>query len=107
IDIFSKAGRLLRSRSGMMNGQWLGAYTAIDPGLMVIDIDDMGTHYEGRAYIYDNRPDVPSTFVFFKTVDTGQTFKATIPVLPIDPRTGEPTTWPQLAPSFPKVKFPS
>jgi hypothetical protein len=37
-----------------MNGQWLGRYTGTNSGTLVIELDDMETHYEGRAYAYDD-----------------------------------------------------
>lgn len=44
-----------------MNGQWLGQYTGTNSGSLVIDFDDMGTHYEGRAFAYDDNNSMPAT----------------------------------------------
>jgi hypothetical protein len=52
-----------------MNGQWIGRYSGTNSGLLVIDLDDMATHYEGRAFAYDDNLSLPSTFAFIKTPD--------------------------------------
>src|SRR5215469_1382490 len=37
-----------------MNGQWVGRYAGTNSGLLIIDLDGMGAHYEGRACAYDD-----------------------------------------------------
>jgi hypothetical protein len=95
-----------------MNGQWAGGYEGFDnygnpaPGFIVLDIDDLGTHYEGRAYAYDKRINVPSTFAFLKTEGKAMAFYQTVALLPIDPIANDPTTWATLASAFPEAIFP-
>jgi hypothetical protein len=76
-----------------MNGQWIGRYAGTNSGLLVIDLDDVGTHYEGIACAYDDDPSLPGTCVYIKTVDKQNSFQDRLRLLPIDPRTGEPATW--------------
>jgi hypothetical protein len=74
-----------------MNGQWIGRYSGTNSGLLVIDLDDMGTHYEGRAFAYDDNPSMPSTFAFIKTPDKSSTFQLSLDLLPVNPHTGNPS----------------
>jgi FRG domain len=67
----------------------------------------MRTHYEGRAYAYDDNHSLPSTFVFIRTPNKESAFQLTLDTYPIDPRTGEPTTWNLIASAFPDVNFPT
>jgi len=89
-----------------MNGQWVGRYSGSTAGLLVIDLDDMRTHYEGRAYVYDDNHSLPSTFVFIRTHNKDNAFQLALDTYPIDPRTEEPTTWNLIASRFPEVNFP-
>jgi hypothetical protein len=91
-----------------MNGQWIGRYSGTNSGLLVIDIDDLDTHYEGRAFAYDDNSSLPATFAFIKTPDkSSSTFQLAIDLLPVDPRTGDPSSWDQLKKLFPQdVVFP-
>jgi hypothetical protein len=84
-----------------MNGQWIGRYSGTNSGQLVVDLDDMGTHYEGIACAYDDDQSLPGTFVSIKTTDKENTFRGRFPLMPIDPRTGEPNIWANVASLFP------
>jgi hypothetical protein len=84
-----------------MNGQWIGRYTGSNTGLLVVEIDDMGTHYEGRAFAYDDNPLLPGTVVLIKTPDKAKHYQQNLELFPINPRTGDPGTWDQIAQHFP------
>jgi hypothetical protein len=90
-----------------MNGQWLGRYTGTNSGTIIIELDDMGTHYEGRAFAYDDNISMPSTFALIKTDNKESTLHLNILLYPIDHRTGNPTTWNELAALFPGSVFPT
>jgi hypothetical protein len=67
----------------------------------------MDTHYEGRAFAYDDNPSLPGTCAFIKTPDKSTTFQLSLELLPVDPRTGDPSSWSQLKTLFPEdVVFP-
>src|ERR1017187_7605556 len=83
-----------------MNGQWIGRYTGTNSGLLVIDLDDVGDHYEGGACAYDDNRSLPGTFAFIKTADKQGSLKDRLQLLPIDPNSGEPTTWDKVANLF-------
>ena len=93
----------------MINGQWLGRYSGSNSGRLVVDFDDLGTHYEGRAFAYDDtHPSLPATFSFIKTPDKGGKFALCVDLLPVNPRSGDPVlSWDQVAALFPPgVAFP-
>lgn len=51
-----------------LRGQWLGRYAGPAPGLIVLNLDDLGTHYEGTAFITpdpipNSAPGAPPIFV--------------------------------------------
>jgi hypothetical protein len=49
-----------------MNGQWTGRYSGSTSGLLLIDLDDMDTHYEGRMFAYDDNPSLPTASALLK-----------------------------------------
>jgi FRG domain len=79
-----------------MNGYWVGPYAGSNVGRMVLEVDDMGDHFEGCAYAYDRNPSLPSTFAIIKTSDKANRLKLKAPLLPLHPQTGEPTEWQQV-----------
>jgi hypothetical protein len=91
-----------------MNGQWLGKYTGTNSGSLVIDFDDMGTHYEGCAFAYDDNNSMSASFIYTKTPDKSGIFELCLDILPVNPRTGDPVpSWDQVAALFPPtITFP-
>jgi hypothetical protein len=90
-----------------MNGQWIGRYSGSNSGELVVDLDDLGTHYEGCACAYEDNTTALSTFVPIVTSSKESSFELLLPTHPIDPRTGEVTSWNQIASSFPQATFPN
>jgi hypothetical protein len=45
-----------------MNGQWMGVYSGTNTGIVVADLDDIGTAYAGDVFVYDNNLSFPATF---------------------------------------------
>jgi len=43
-----------------MNGQWMGPYTGTNNGLLVLELDDVGSRYEGVAFAYNADRDQPA-----------------------------------------------
>ena len=80
-----------------MNGSWQGQYGGTNSGQSVIELDDMGDHFRGCAYAYDNNTGLPSTFAAIRTPDKKRRSKFNAPLAPLDPRTGEPTEWQNIA----------
>jgi hypothetical protein len=89
-----------------ISGQWLGRYGGTSSGTLLIDLDDMGAHFEGRVCAYEDNTALPSILMSIKTTEIAASFCVRLKLFPIDPRTSEPTTWNQLVPLFPNVVFP-
>jgi hypothetical protein len=90
-----------------MNGQWIGPYTGSNSGLLVVDLDDMGTHYEGRAFAWEANSSMPSTSVSIKTQNKAASCDLYLDLSPVNPRTDDAASWDQIAPLFPpNVIFP-
>jgi hypothetical protein len=47
-----------------MQGQWLGRYSGTNMGEAIVELDDVGDHYEGKAYVIDDQPQMPSTLAY-------------------------------------------
>ena len=45
-----------------LSGQWITRYDGNNTGTLVIDLDDVGDHYEGVACAWDANPDHPNSW---------------------------------------------
>jgi hypothetical protein len=89
-----------------MNGQWVGPYVGTNSGLLVIEPDDVGDHYDGFAYAYDSNPSLPSVLVTLDFVPkTEAHFLRRVPLLPID-RNGYLLTEEAVKARYPEVTIP-
>jgi len=50
-----------------MKGQWIGSYDGSNNGLIIVNIDEHPSYFEGVAYINESNNNLPSTAAFFKT----------------------------------------
>jgi hypothetical protein len=91
-----------------MKGQWMGRYSGTNStGTILINIDDVGTHYAGHATLYNDNTLTPHVFALIRTQDKGNIFHLCPDLLPVHPHTGEPSAWDQVAPLFaPNIIFP-
>jgi len=98
-------------RKEVMKGQWIGEATGELPGKLIINIDDLGDHYAGYAYLLPysladgSRP--PGAAAYFETVDKSNKFSFTAYISPIDPDTGQQTEWENIKDRFPIFTFSS
>jgi len=77
-----------------MQGQWIGEYSGSNRGVIIVNVDEFPSYFEGFAYINDSNPKLASTAAFFRTADKRETFKfRTLHLGVVDPRTGLPDTW--------------
>lgn len=93
-----------------MNGQWIGPYSGTNQGLLVVDLDDAGDHYEGSASALDNDLQLPPTYadLMRAPVPKGKTeFDLRVPLFPIDRMRGRPTSWDEIEQLFPGVEVPN
>jgi hypothetical protein len=80
-----------------MNGTWHGTYSGTNTGQIVVEIDDVGDHFRGCAYAYDNNPALPRTFAVVNAADKSNKFKFKAALAPLHPQTDEPTNWQVIA----------
>ncbi len=92
-----------------MRDQWLGTYTGSNSGRAIVDIDEVGRQFRGYAYMYDSNLGLPSTRADINvSIPAGIVLQARLPLQPIDPTTGDATTWATLATSYASgVQFPN
>jgi hypothetical protein len=83
----------LPERIIQMNGSWHGPYSGTNDGNIVIEIDDRGTPFEGCAYAYNANVSLPATFAAIRTLNKEQPIRCKAHLLPLDPRSGEPSEW--------------
>src|SRR2546421_8981445 len=50
-----------------MQGQWIGRYAGTSEGLVVANIEDRATFYEGVAYLNEDDPTRPGIAASFRT----------------------------------------
>ena len=72
-----------------MKGQWIGAYEGSNVGLIIVNIDERTSHFEGVAYLNESNKNLPSTSVSFRTSSKDNKFQFhTDWIYPINPTTG-------------------
>jgi hypothetical protein len=77
-----------------MKGQWIGNYGGLHEGLIVLNVDDRGTHFEGVAYINESNDKLPTVAVVFATESKDKNFSfKTSTILPINPTNGVVDSW--------------
>jgi hypothetical protein len=86
-----------------MNGRWYGTYEGTNSGQIVVEVDDMGDHFGGCAYVYERNASLPSTFAILKTPNKRHLTEFKAPLHPVDPDTGEPGDWRHLGNRYPGV----
>jgi len=85
-----------------MNGQWFGRYTGTTSGSITLNIDDLGTCFQGIAYSINDDNAVPQTAVGFKTTDKGNTFALeTTSLWAIHPKNRNRVNWGEVKDLFP------
>ena len=76
-----------------MREQWWGLCTGSANGKVMINIDEVGDHFEGIAYLLPSTSGVPASVAYFSTTDKAEDQAATAYIFPIDPRTGFQSKW--------------
>jgi hypothetical protein len=90
-----------------MQGQWLGRFKDNDAeGMIVVDVDDVGSFFEGRAHLFYENMHYPTVQSYFRTQDrhTRQTVRAT--PLPLDPL-GNVLNQTDLVAAYGDISFPT
>jgi hypothetical protein len=90
-----------------MNGQWLGRYSGTNNGTLFINLDDMGSHYAGNVFAYDDNTSLPFAYSYIRTPDKQTSCHLCLDFVPLHPHTGDASTWAQISSLFaPSVTFP-
>lgn len=79
-----------------MKGQWLGSYSGDADGKVMINIDEVGDHYEGVAYLNPSTNDIPASVAYLSTLNKDEQQTTTAHIFPIDPRTGFQSNWEEI-----------
>ena len=90
-----------------MNGQWLGSYSGTNNGILFINLDDMGSHYAGNLFAYDDNTSLPFAYSYIRTPDKQTSGHLCLDLVPLHPHTGDASPWAQISSLFaPNVTFP-
>ena len=90
-----------------MIGQWIGHYSGSNNGLIIVNIDESDTNYQGIAYLHDGESYLPSSAAEFQTADKNNVFEIDSIVYPINSQNGAVGTWESLKGLFnPDLIFP-
>lgn len=76
-----------------MQGQWLGSYKGNNEGVVTIELDDLGDHFEGMAYCFPNDLQFPALGAAIKTVDRSPKFSIQLKVDVVDRQRGILLPW--------------
>lgn len=68
----------------------------------MINIDEVGDHFEGVAYLHPEENGLPGTVAYFTTNDKNTEHSVTAFTVPIDPKTGFQTSWDDIRSLFPE-----
>jgi hypothetical protein len=91
-----------------LQGQWTGTYSGTNTGEAVLELDAVGSNFEGWIYVYDNRQQLPPAGAFVVIPMGASSYSnSELPVTPLDPNTGEFTQRAQLQTRFPDVIIPT
>lgn len=88
-----------------MRGQWLGSYQGKTQGAVTVELDDLGDHYEGMAYVYPGSPGLPPIAGAVTTLDKSDKFSLQIKTDAIDMRYGVLVPWDSVKQNYPGVSL--
>ena len=86
-----------------MRGQWIGPFKGTSEGVAIVELDDMGDHFQGSAYAYSSNPGLPSLWAFVRTQNKDGKFVLNLKVKPIDRASGFVVEWDQIKDRYPGV----
>ncbi len=76
-----------------MKGQWIGSYTGSVEGRLTVNVDEVGDHYEGIAYINPSVEGITSSVAYLGTQNKDNKQETIAYINPVDPRTGFQCKW--------------
>lgn len=80
-----------------MKGQWIGNFSGTNEGLILVNVDERQSMFEGMAYVHDKNGALPGLEVWFNTYCKASdfTFRTSV-ISPINPHTGATDSWENL-----------
>ncbi|MGQ0681958.1 FRG domain-containing protein [Bradyrhizobium sp.] len=88
-----------------MRGQWIGAFRGTSEGVAIIELDDVGNHWEGSAFAYSSTPSQPSLWAHVRAPKNVSTFDLNLHVKPIEGPNGQIEEWNQVKAKYPGVEL--
>ena len=86
-------------------GQWLGSYEGTTTGQVILNIDEVATHYEGLACLSDSQSSNPGSIVEIKTENKNPELKFNVThIFAYSPATWQVLNPDQLREEFPKLE---
>jgi hypothetical protein len=89
-----------------LNGQWSGRYQGTNTGLLVVNLDDQGSYYEGHAFAFDDNPMLTPTIGYIRTLDKSPAQTLTVPLQTLS-STGEVLSAEQANALYPTIQTPN
>ncbi|MDF0521581.1 hypothetical protein P0R31_30505 [Bradyrhizobium yuanmingense] len=77
-----------------LNGQWIGIYSSKrnSDGLLVVELDDVGSQYEGSVYAIANDRTVPASYGELSIPKGQETVSVRVPLVLVERGTGNTIT---------------
>lgn len=94
------------SKRTMLNGQWIGPYTGTNTGMLVIELDERESHYEGRASTYDDDRSLTALVASIRTIDKSDAQHLVNVPLQVLGTSGQPMTADAARVAYPNVVLP-
>lgn len=77
-----------------MKGQWIGNFSGTNEGLILVNVDERKSMFEGMAYVHDKNGALPGLEDWFNTCCKASDFTfRTSAISPINPQTGVADSW--------------
>lgn len=71
-----------------MDGQWIGSYSGTNNGTLVVEFDDVGSHYDGAVYAINRTNEIPTSYGEFVVPKGQQNATVSIPLSSIERGSG-------------------
>jgi hypothetical protein len=89
-----------------MSGQWIGPYAGTNSGLLVLELDDVGSRYEGFAFAHSHSAE-PVMIVDVRLEKNRPQQKVALQLLPMARGSGNILSPEDLAQKYPELTFPT
>jgi hypothetical protein len=89
-----------------MNGQWIGRYAGTNNGTMVLDLDDLGSVFQGLLFAYDDSPTLPRTFAYVEIPKSKNDSSGRLPLIHVERGTGASLSEADVAARFEGISVP-